>query len=77
MWLVYYKQKKYHAENKKYSALLSEINIPQIIKTDFGETINLELISTELQFIAVLNTSKNIKIIIDQDGNIKTNLTRK
>ena len=68
LWLVYYKQKKYQGENKKYAATLSDLAIPDSIKTGSDEIIQLQLFASEFQFVAVLNSSKGIKFTINNDG---------
>jgi hypothetical protein len=73
LWLVYYKQKNYQSENKKYAATLTDLAIPDSIKTGSEETIQLQLFASEFQFIAVLNSSKGIKITINNDGLIHKN----
>lgn len=74
LWLVYYKQKKYHIENKKYATNLTDLAIPDSIKISSDETIQLQLFVSEFQFVAVLNSTKGIKFTINNDGLIqKTN----
>jgi hypothetical protein len=73
LWLVYYKQKNYQSENKKYAATLTDLAIPDSIKTGSEETIQLQLFASEFQFVAVLNSSKGIKITINNDGLIHKN----
>ena len=74
LWLVYYKQKKYQGENKKYAATLTDLAIPDSIKTGSNETIQLQLVASEFQFVAVLKSSNGIILTINNDGLIqKTN----
>ncbi len=73
LWLVYYKQKKYQGEKGKYAITLSDLAIPDSIKTGSGENIELKLSASEFQFSAVLNSSKGIRLTINNDGLIQKN----
>ena len=68
LWLVYYKQKKYQAENKRYAATLSEISIPETIITKNTGTIQLELTATAHQFLIKLITEKGKQMSITESG---------
>jgi len=71
LWLVYYKQKKYQGEKGKYASTLSELDMPDTVKTDSGKNIELKLSSTEFQFTAVLNSSNGVQLTINNDGLIQ------
>lgn len=71
LWLAYYKQKKYFAENGKYALDLMEISLPEKIKTDTIETCNLELFATPHQFMLFLSTGNGAKMSIDEKGVIR------
>jgi len=73
LWLVYYKQKKYIGEKGKYATTLSELAIPDTLTIDSGENTGLKISATEQQFIAEINSSKGIKLTINNDGLIQKN----
>ena len=73
LWLVYYKQKKYQGEKGKYATSLSELGIPETLKTGSAENSELKLIATEHQFVAELLSTNGIKLTINNDGLIHKN----
>ena len=68
LWLAYYKQKKFQAENKRYAATLSEISIPETIITKNTGTIQLELTATPHQFLFKLITENGQQMSITENG---------
>jgi hypothetical protein len=71
LWLAYYRQKKYQAENGKYAAAHSEILIPESIKSASIGNINLELVATGHQFILFLTTENGTKMSVNENGVIR------
>lgn len=68
LWLVYYKQKKFFSENRKYATLLSEISIPEKIVTKNAGTIQLELTATPHQFLIKTKTENGAEISLNENG---------
>jgi hypothetical protein len=68
LWLVYYKQKKFQAENKKFATSLSEISIPETIDTKNSGTVQLELTATPHQFLLKLITENGKQMSITENG---------
>jgi hypothetical protein len=71
LWLAYYRQKKYQAENGKYAAALSEILMPESIKSASIGNIKLELVATGHQFILFLTTENGTKMSVNENGVIR------
>ena len=70
LWLIYYKQVKYHTQNGKYATRLADIDVPETLSSNHN-ILQFELNGTELQYIAVLTTSEHTKLTINQDGIIR------
>lgn len=68
LWLVYYKQKKFQAENKRYAATLSEISVPETIVTKNAGTIQLELTATPHQFLIKSTTGNGATMSLNENG---------
>jgi len=68
LWLVYYKQKKYHAENKRYAATLSEMSISETIVTNNAGKIQLELTATPHQFLIKSKTENGAEMSLNENG---------
>lgn len=71
LWLIYYKQKSYWREQKKYATQLSELGLPDTVN-DQGENIALKLSTAERKFKATVSPGKSGKSWqIDQDGKVE------
>lgn len=71
LWLVYYKQKAFAREQRKYAIQLSEIGLPESI-TEKGETIKLELSASDRAFKAIITSPETGKRWqIDEDGKVE------
>lgn len=68
LWLAYYKQRKYQAENKRYATSLSEISIPETIVTKNAGTIQFEMHATHYQFLIELITENGQQMSITENG---------
>lgn len=68
LWLVYYKQKKYHAENKRYAAKLPEISVPETVVKKKAGTIQLELTATPHQFLIKSKTENGAEMSLNENG---------
>jgi hypothetical protein len=71
LWLAYYKQKKYLAEKGKYAMSLSEIAMPEIIKSNSAETFNIKIFATTYQFMIFLTNENGTKMSINENGLIR------
>ena len=68
LWLAYYKQKKFQAENKRYATSLSEISIPETIVTKNTGKVQLELTATPHQFLLKLITENGKQMSLTENG---------
>ena len=71
LWLVYYKQKKYQAENGKYATELSGISIPETMNCASAGALNFQLVATPHQFMLFLTTENGTKLSVNENGVIR------
>jgi len=71
LWLVYYKQKRYQAENGKYAKELSGISIPKTMNSGSAGTLNFELGATPFQFMLFLTSENGTKMSVNENGVIR------
>ena len=71
LWLVYYSQKKYQAENGKYATELSGISMPETINSGSAGALNFELIATPYQFMLFLTSENGTKMSVNENGVIR------
>jgi hypothetical protein len=71
LWLVYYKQKSYQAENGKYATQLSGISMTETFNSGSSGTLNFELIATPYQFMLFLTTENGTKMSVNENGIIR------
>jgi hypothetical protein len=71
LWLIYYKQREYRQQNKRYATTLADINIPATITAENGKAYTLQLESMSTQFKAtVTGHTLNSAWHINQEGKI-------
>ncbi len=71
LWLTYYKQKKFHYENGKYTTELSGISMPETINSGSAGALNFELVATPYQFILCLTSENGTKMSVNENGVIR------
>ncbi|MDX8341359.1 carbohydrate-binding family 9-like protein [Draconibacterium sp. IB214405] len=67
LWHVYYAQRDYHKEHKKFFSELTQLGIEQNGKEN-NTNFSLDLTSTGSAFTATLKTNNGLMISINQDG---------
>jgi hypothetical protein len=70
LWLVYYKQQTYKAENGQYSPTLALLNISEKGTAD-GVSYTLKLDADNRVYTATLETNKGLKVRINEQGLFK------
>jgi hypothetical protein len=72
LWLIYYRQRSYFKEHKKYASTLAQLNYPEFLKGSNIQTeqILLEGNSTEYRLVIDL-PAENLHLSLDQSGNIR------
>lgn len=68
LWLVYYKQKDFHAKNKKYALTLLELGIQKPIIDIDGRKNTLTLSAIAKSFEAKITDNESQTISIDNEG---------
>lgn len=68
LWFVYYKQQNHRKEKGYYAATLSELDIYQSTKTEFGKYILYNMYVNGHIFTVTLKTERGLKLSINQDG---------
>lgn len=69
LWLVYYKQKTFFRQHKKYAWGLEMLSVPRLNRIKIGDkTYHLQLVATDFQFTAFIYSSSQNGFSINQEG---------